>query len=122
MGIEIIVRDDIEHYSVVVGVAPGTTADRFRQKFQSCDEIPCFLNDYLAGPLRDADKVEEYAGLHDRFPAGWMILGRLWASKYELMDWLVEEFDTAVDWPEYQASFEQLRKRRERLREWRSRH
>jgi hypothetical protein len=120
MSIEVIVRDDIEHYSVVVATAPGSTADRFRRKFQFSDENPCFLNDYLDGPRRDNEKLWEYKRLCDRFPDGWQILGCLWASKYELMDWLVEEFDADVDWPEYQHALQQLRKRREQLRTWRA--
>lgn len=121
MNTQVIVRDDIEHYSVVVGVAPGVAADRFRKKFQTSDEVPCFLNDYLYGVHRDTERIREYRSLQEQFPSEWLILGRLWSSKYELMDWLVEEFDAEVDWPEYQAGLDQLRARRERLRQWRVR-
>lgn len=127
MSAQVLVNEEIFPGKIAVAFAPGATEALFRAQYAASHEGPWTLTEYLA-TVRYADNRDwQYKAFHKAVgslvPPGWKILFPdqiSLSTKYDFMDWLVAHFDAAVDWRDYQLELEQLRTRRERLRQWRA--
>ena len=127
MHAQVLVNEEIFPGKIAVAFAPGATEALFRAQYADAHEGPWTLTDYLAtvryADNRDWRYTTFHQGVGSLAPPGWKILFPdqiSLSTKYDFMDWLVAHFDAAVDWRAYQLELENLRTRRERLRQWRA--
>ena len=104
MGIQVIVMESVQDLWVAVepGAPDAALQRRWGQGLRRVDRESWFKL-YYRRPKAD-------------YPADWAVYWLRAADKYRLQDVLVDLFDEAVTWPDYQWSLGNLRARRDRRR------